>query len=164
MWTPSLFAQHVRLFISKEDVSVKIKTKQSFKNEKEALSYLVLTQQKLIQQGYLEASFDSILKKQDSLFTTLHTGKKYKVNNPAVDLNKKKRLLKNKTVSSSVFEADITKESLVQNFENSGYPFAKITSDSIQLTDTSLSFKYDIDKGKLITIDSFINHGTSKLT
>lgn len=164
LWTPSLFAQHVRLFISKEDVSVKIKTKQSFKNEKEALSYLVLTQQKLIQQGYLEASFDSILKKQDSLFTTLHTGKKYKVNNPAVDLNKKKKLLKNKTVSSSVFEADITKESLVQNFENSGYPFAKITSDSIQLTDTSLSFKYDIDKGKLITIDSFINHGTSKLT
>jgi hypothetical protein len=58
------------MFISKEDVSVKIKTKQSFKNEKEALSYLALTQQKLIQQGYLEASFDSILKKQDSLFTT----------------------------------------------------------------------------------------------
>jgi outer membrane translocation and assembly module TamA len=164
LWTPSLFAQHVRLFISKEDVSVKIKMKQSFKNEKEALSYLVLTQQKLIQQGYLEASFDSIIKKQDSLFTTLHTGKKYKVNNPAVDLNKKKKLLKNKTVPSSVFDADVTKESLVQNFENSGYPFAKITSDSIQLTDTSLSFKYDIDKGKLITIDSFINHGTSKLT
>ena len=119
LWSPALVAQHVRLFITKDDVSVKIKTKQSFKNEKEALSYLTTTQQKLIQQGYLEASFDSMLKKQDSLFTTLHAGKKYKVNNPAVDLNRKKKLLKNKTVSSSVFEADITKESLVQNFENS---------------------------------------------
>lgn len=158
----NLKAQNVRLFINKEDASVKIKPRQLFKNEKEAQQYLKTTQQKLILQGYLEASFDSIKQQHDSLFASLHTGRKYTVNNPVVDFSKRKK--KKSTPSGNVLEADITKEILVQNLENNGYPFAKVISDSIQLNDSSLSFKYNIDKGKLILIDSFINHGTSKLT
>ena len=34
----------------------------------------------------------------------------------------------------------------------------------MELNDSALTFKYNIDKGKSITIDSFINHGSSKLT
>lgn len=158
----NLKAQNVRLFINKEDASVKIKQKQLFKNEKEAQQYLKTTQQKLILQGYLEASFDSIKQQHDSIFADLHTGRKYTVNNPVVDVSKRKK--KKSTPSGNVFEADIAKETLIQNLENNGYPFAKVTSDSIQLNDSSVSFKYDVDKGKLILIDSFINHGTSKLT
>ena len=154
----NLKAQNVRLFINKEDASVKIKQKQLFKNEKEAQT----TQQKLILQGYLEASFDSIKQQHDSIFADLHTGRKYTVNNPVVDVSKRKK--KKSTPSGNVFEADIAKETLIQNLENNGYPFAKVTSDSIILNDSSVSFKYDVDKGKLILIDSFINHGTSKLT
>ncbi len=158
----NLKAQNVRLFINKEDASVKIKQKQLFKNEKEAQQYLKTTQQKLILQGYLEASFDSIKQQHDSIFADLHTGRKYTVNNPVVDVSKRKK--KKSTPSGNVFEADIAKETLIQNLENNGYPFAKVTSDSIQLNDSSVSYKYDVDKGKLILIDSFINHGTSKLT
>lgn len=152
----------MRLFLQKDDASVKVKEKQTFKNAKEAEQYLKSTQQKLIQQGYLEASFDSIKQQNDSVFANLHTGKKYAVKNPTVELKKKKK--KKVIASTSVYDADITKEALITNFENNGYPFARVTSDSIQLNDSSLSFSYDIDKGRLITIDSFINHGTSKLT
>ena len=112
----NLKAQNVRLFINKEDASVKIKQKQLFKNEKEAQQYLKTTQQKLILQGYLEASFDSIKQQHDSIFADLHTGRKYTVNNPVVDVNKRKK--KKPTPSGSVFEADVTKETLIQNLEN----------------------------------------------
>ena len=156
----NLVAQHVLLFVQKDAPSVKIKEKQTYKNEKEVHQYLKETQQQLIEQGYLEASFDSIRQQSDSVFTSLHIGKKYAVKNPSVELNKKMK----KAASSSVYESDITKEEIIQSLENNGYPFAKVSADSIQLNDSTLSFKYTIDKGKQITIDSFINYGTSKLT
>mgnify|MGYP006928762722 FL=1 len=87
----NLKAQNVRLFINKEDASVKIKQKPLFNNEKEAQQYLKTTQQKLILQGYLEASFDSIKQQHDSIFADLHTGRKYTVNNPVVDVSKRKK-------------------------------------------------------------------------
>lgn len=161
------FAQNVRLFLQKDNASVKVKEKQTFKNAKEVQQYLAATQQKLVLQGYLEASFDSIKQQHDSIFANLHTGKRYEIKNPSTELNKKKKRLlsiKSKQTTSTVYDADITKEALITNFENNGYPFAKVSSDSIQLNDSSLSFSYTIDKGKLITIDSFINHGSSKLT
>ena len=34
----------------------------------------------------------------------------------------------------------------------------------IQLNNNKLEFQYNIEKGKLITIDSFINYGNSKIT
>lgn len=161
------FAQNVRLFLQKDNASVKVKEKQTFKNAKEVQQYLAATQQKLVLQGYLEASFDSIKQQHDSIFANLHTGKRYEIKNPSTELHKKKKRLlsiKSKQTTSTVYDADITKEALITNFENNGYPFAKVSSDSIQLNDSSLSFSYTIDKGKLITIDSFINHGSSKLT
>lgn len=161
--TPNLVAQNIRLFVNKEEASVKIKSKQVFKNDREVQAYLKTTQQQLIREGYLEASFDSLRQQHDSVFTSLHTGKRYAVKNPVIELagRKKKKVI---VSNNNVYDADIAKEALVQNFENNGYPFAKVTSDSIELTDSSLGFKYGIDKGKLITIDSFINHGSSKIT
>lgn len=52
----------------------------------------------------------------------------------------------------------------LKNLENNGYPFAKISTDSVQLNNNKLEFQYNIEKGKLITIDSFINYGNSKIT
>ena len=158
--TQNLSAQNVRLFIQSDALPIKIKSKQNFKNEKDVQEYLSNTQQKLIHKGYLEASFDSTQKKHDSIFTWLHIGKKYNVKHPVLATDKKKK----KAVVNSIYDIEQTKESVIDNFEKTGYPFAKITSDSVVLSDSSLTFKYNIDKGKFITIDSFKNYGTSKLT
>lgn len=153
-------AQQLKLFIQKEEVSIKIKTKQVFKNEKEVNEYLKSTQQQLIQKGYLEASFDSFQRQHDSIFTWLHIGKKYNVKHTEITTSKKKKI----NVVNSIYDIPNTKEKAIIHLENNGYPFAKINTDSVVLTDSSLSYKYTIDKGKFITIDSFVNHGTSKLT
>lgn len=163
LFPQALAAQQVRLFIdTKTAIPLKIKKQQLFKNEKEAHQYLKTIQQKLIQQGYLEASFDSVRQQQDSVFTFLHTGTRYVLNTPAA-LNGRKRK-KHAVVSKNLYEAETAKEQVVTELENNGYPFAKVMTDSIQLTDSSLSYSYEVDKGKLIAVDSFINHGTSKLT
>ena len=157
----SVYAQNVLLIIKKQDAAIKLKPKQSFKNSNEAAKYLKTTRESLIRKGYLEASFDSMTIRQDTIFTTLYLGKKYDVELPTQDRQKHKR---NPVISSDVFGIEITKEKIIQNLENNGYPFAKVTSDSVLLSDSTLNVKYTIDKGKLITIDSFLNHGTSKLT
>lgn len=156
-----LQAQQIRLFIKKENSTVKIKEKQTFKNEKELQLYFNTTQQKLIKSGFLEASFDSVRRRQDSVYVFLHTGKQYAIKNPTKETAKRK---KKNQLSVSIYDTDNKKEELLQNLENNGYPFAKVSTDSINLTDSSLSYQYSIDKGSLITIDSFVNHGTSKLT
>jgi hypothetical protein len=139
---------------------VKIKSKQVFKNEKEVNQYLKTTLSKLIQKGYLEASFDSVQKRNDSLITWLHVGKKYSIKHNNIAVEKKKKI----ALENTVYDVPISEEKAITNFENNGYPFAKVIADSVVLTDSSLSFNYNVDKGKFVTIDSFINHGSSKLT
>ena len=73
--TQNICAQNIRLFLQKDNTSVKVKQKQTFKNTTEAEQYLKSTQQKLIQQGYLEASFDSIRQQHDSVLQTCIPGK-----------------------------------------------------------------------------------------
>ncbi len=139
---------------------MKIKSKQVFKNEKEVNQYLKTTLSKLIQKGYLEASFDSVQKRNDSLITWLHVGKKYSIKHNNIAVEKKKKI----ALENTVYDVPISEEKAITNFENNGYPFAKVIADSVVLTDSSLSFNYNVDKGKFVTIDSFINHGSSKLT
>ena len=149
-----VYGQNIHLLIYKDTLSPKIKSKQIFKSEKEIQQFLKDTKQKLISHGYLEASVDSIQKKQDSIFAWFHTGKKYSITNAVVSTEKRKK----KNEITSVYDMDVAKEELTRNLENNGYPFAKVSSDSIELTDSLLSYKLNIDKGKLIKIDSFINH------
>lgn len=156
------YAQQIYLRIHKEKSVFKFNEKQVFKNEKEAIQFLKNTQNLLIRKGYLEASFDSTEKRQDTIYADLHFGKKYDVQIPKTEHAKRKN--KKKISNSDIFDSEVSKEKIIQEYENNGYPFAKITSDSVDLTDSSLSIKYAIDKGNLITVDSFLNYGTSKLT
>lgn len=71
----SVYAQNVLLIIKKQDAAIKLKSKQSFKNSNEAAKYLKAARESLIRKGYLEASFDSMTIRQDSMFTTLYLGK-----------------------------------------------------------------------------------------
>ena len=105
----SLFAQNVRLFIQKDFTNLKIKTSHLFKNEKDVQEYLKTTQQQLVQKGYLEASFDSVQKKQDSLFTWLHVGKKYDIRHSIISTNKRRK----KILANSVYDISNTKESVI---------------------------------------------------
>ncbi|HRB91759.1 MAG TPA: hypothetical protein PLT17_00005 [Chitinophagales bacterium] len=162
-----LSAQQVYLFIQKDTNEIQLKPFKKFKHEKDAVTYLQTLQQKYIQQGYLETSIDSTSKIQDTVYAWMHFGKKYKLDIP--EHNSRNKLIKNRIYKTkkqynSIYTVQPTKEMLLQKLENNGYPFAKITTDSILLSDTSLNFKYEIEKGKFITFDSIKNYGNSKIT
>lgn len=155
------FGQGIHLRLEKDTVFSKIKSKRTFKNDTEAGQFLADTKSQLIRLGYWEASFDTIYRQNDTLVAFLHIGQKYEVRNSSVFESKKK---KNKVAPESLYDTELNKEKLLRTLENNGYPFAKIENDSMQLQDNTLRIKYIISKGKYITIDSFINHGKSKLT
>lgn len=158
--TQFLVAQTSYLRFEKDAPFAKIKSSQKFKNESALQSYLNGLQQQYIAKGYLEFSIDSTQKKSDSLIAFLHFGEKYEIKNKQQSAKKKS----DNNVVSSVYAINTNKEIILKSLENNGYPFAKVTTDSIVLKDKKLEFQYKIDKGKLITIDSFINYGNSKIT
>ncbi len=55
-------------------------------------------------------------------------------------------------------------ESLLDYYENKGYPFAKIGLDSIRLQDDKIFAQLKADKGPLYTIDSLRNFGNAKVS
>jgi outer membrane translocation and assembly module TamA len=156
-----LYGQSIHLRLEKDTAFSKIKSKRTFKNDTEADQFLSDTRSQLIHLGYWEASFDTIYKRQDTLLAFLHIGPKYEVRNTSVTETKKNR---NKVSPESIYDTELNKERLLRILENNGYPFARIENDSMQLRDDVLHYKYNVSKGKYITIDSFINHGKSKLT
>jgi outer membrane protein assembly factor BamA len=115
---------------------------------------------KLIQQGYLEASLDSVYRSGDSLTVFLHVGEKFTIKTSADNSGRRRQ----KPAPVSIFDTEAYKEQQLRQLENAGYPFARIENDSVELSSNSLTLNYAIDKGKFITIDSFVNHGSSKLT
>lgn len=153
-------AQQVKLILQKDGDLPKYKSKQVFKNEKEAGEYLSALSGKLIRQGYLEASLDTVYRTNDSLIVQLHVGEKFSIRTSGINQSRKKQ----KPVEVTIFDTEAYKEQQLQQLENSGYPFASIENDSVVLDDKTLKLNYAIEKGKFITIDSFINHGSSKLT
>ena len=155
-----LQAQSHYLYIVKDAPTAKIKSFQKFKNEAEIIQFLDILKKQYIKNGFLEFSIDSTQNKSDSLIAFLHVGEKYEIKNKQTATKKQK----NKNAVNSIYNINETKESILKNLENNGYPFAKISTDSVQLNNNKLEFQYNIEKGKLITIDSFINYGNSKIT
>ncbi|MFN8284816.1 MAG: hypothetical protein U0U67_16450 [Chitinophagales bacterium] len=155
-----LHAQSKYLVVQKDAQVGKIKAFQKFKNENELQQYLSNLQQQYIAKGYLEFSIDSTQRKSDSLIAFLHVGEQYEIKNKQPSVKKRK----NNAVVNSVYAINTNKESILKSLENNGYPFAKVTVDSVVLNDKKLEFQYKIEKGKLITVDSFKNFGNSKIT
>lgn len=147
------------LLLEKDTTAVKLKPKYTFRQYKELEQFLFDTRARLINKGYLEASFDSLSRQGDTVFARLHTGKQYEVDYPVV-------YTKRKAIKTAPSLAGVDKQlqEQLRQLENNGYPFAKVSTDSVLLTDTSLTLQYAVEKGRFIAIDSFINHGSSKIT
>ncbi len=134
----------------------------------DTLPYLL---QQLHQKTYLEASFDSI--QVDSLTTTvfLHLGKPYTINQLNIK-NISPKLLqqigyKNRFFEKGNFsftELRQLQEKLLDHYENNGYPFAETQLDSIYIKNGQVQAQLQVQKNKLVTIDSLIADGEVRIT
>lgn len=121
--------------------------------------------------GYISASVDSVTEKNDSVHLYVYTGLRYKWKNitlaehpdtllPVTMLSTKH--FKNKYVDFYRYRQFLRK--LVLYYENSGYPFAIITNDSIRPGENLLSLHGSVSRGMLFRFDSVDVTGTGRIS
>lgn len=147
-----------------------IKYKDKYKTEKELTKSVNTVLNDLRSDGYLLA--DIVAKKGDSLnkIFYLQIGTKFKwaklkKGNADMDvlsrLGYSEKLYTNKAFSYN--QAARLMEKSLTFYENNGYPFATLKLDSILINDNSLSAVLNVNKNKLIKIDSVIIKGDAKI-
>lgn len=183
----AFFCANIPILCGQQPISVEIKSEDNpntsskfWKNinkkylEKDSIAVINLAktiQNKAINKGFIAAQYYVIIK--DSVNHEIHftIGNQYHWVYLKVDAIYRDILYKagyksidyvNKPLKFSKIEGIF--EKALQSCENTGYPFANIMLDSIQLNNELVSAKIKLDLNKFIKIDSIIIKGNSKIS
>lgn len=123
----------------------------------------------LYSKGYLAATIDSVYIKDSCFNVLLNTGKIYQWANISSQLDRGvvnesatgNILLKRKAVTPLAVSVGVKK--LLKWYSDNGYPFAKVSFDSIVIDGNSVSGIIKAEKGELVYFDSLVVKGNSKL-
>lgn len=138
------------------------------KNCQKALPFIL---QQLHQKGYLTASFDSVQYDKNRAIAFLWLGEQYTFVRLHTDSIPAKTLAKigfnpvsytNKPIQFSKIRR--LQEQLLTYSENNGYPFATTSLQSFTFDNEQVEAYLQLDKHRLITIDSLIFQGTAKIS
>ena len=144
----------------------------SFKSKDACMEYIYALPSLLQGKGYLTASLDSVA--SDSVSTTirLYIGNAYhwaRVDVSGVDpallsaVAWNERAFSHRLLDFKQFQA--RQQQLLNYLEDNGYPFGKVSLDSIRFGDNSeVSAKLKVEKGPLYHIDSIRLYGTGKIS
>ncbi|MCK5823770.1 MAG: hypothetical protein KAG95_07185, partial [Bacteroidales bacterium] len=137
----------------------KNKTK-SFKNDTLLLHFINNKLLKYINQGYTNASIDTIEISDKLIYISFHKKHKFYLtsinyfyfNNPKKQIEHPFPSFKTKAFSPDIIYS--LQEKTVRQFENSGHPFASIITDTIQTKGNNIHINYIINKGPYYIFDS----------
>ena len=143
----------------------------SFKTKSACIEYVYELPALLQAKGYITASIDSLY--SDSAQTTLqlYLGSTFKwahISTKHVDpeilynSNWSDKNFSGKPLNFTQFQN--AQQQLLNYLENNGYPFAKISLDSIAIENGDLAANLKIDKGPLYRIDSIRVYGPAKIS
>lgn len=168
----SLHAQqrHYPLVVSSID-SAQISYVYTYKDSLSRLQYVSNLISQLNTAGFISASIDSAYYHGDTLNIDLFYGNKYQwaylhFPNSYVSildsLGYRSSDFTNQNYSFS--KRDQIVSDLLRYFASSGFPFAKVNLDSVQLQQNLISANLEVDPGYVYTIDSIHINGTAKLS
>ncbi len=124
-----------------------------------------------LNKGYLSSSFDSIQFDSISIKAFFFLGQKFSLKNLGFDsvpehlLQKAgvlKKILKGKSLSFSQFLR--LRETIVEHYENSGYPFAQVLIDSLSFDSVGAKGELRIVQNSFVKIDSVVIKGNPKIS
>jgi outer membrane protein assembly factor BamA len=127
--------------------------------------------QTLIEQGYLEASFDSCATQGDTTTCHLHAGERYlwaRLSHGAVipeltsAVHFRERVFEGRPLRPSQLAKLF--EDLLDECENHGYPFATVGLDSIVPGGEGIEAVLQLDRGRLVRIDSLVVKGSARIS
>ncbi len=171
-FSTQLFSQEYSIVIhSDAQVSDKIlKSIQKFKGDSlsvyQELNSLL---NDLQSDGYLASSIDTVRFEKDKVFAELYLGEKYRWSK--LDFSRlEPQVLDEIRIHSKNYDLvnlnDLqqTKDQILAYYENSGYPFAKVFLDSIEIGDTVFKALMNANKGDYYTTDSIVIKGDAKIS
>jgi outer membrane protein assembly factor BamA len=162
-----LVVQKVDSLTAIEDLQIK----NSFKNKEECDAYVAKLPLLLQSKGFLSASVDSVAESNNQTIVYLFTGEKYE--NLVLTIRNKDELYlqqvdwwqkksRDKLMDFNDYQ-NLTRQ-LLDYFESSGYPFARISLDSISINQGRLTAVLNIDRGFLYRIDSIRLSGSANIS
>jgi outer membrane protein assembly factor BamA len=168
----SQYALHVKLSSSDSLLrSASLGIPPNFKDRAGCTEYVYRLTDILRSKGFTSASIDSIRFDSSSAFLQLYIGEKFiwsEVRTRPEDanlLNAAGWTTKKITGKPATPELIHAQELLVLNWlENNGYPFAKISLDSVGISQGAISALLNIEKGPLYKIDSIHIVGQAKIS
>ncbi len=161
--------------LSFSDVSyqqIQRKIPDTFKDSLSVIRFLQNIQIKAVKKGHILSSFDSIHFKNSEVFVHFNLGDKLNeihlsYSEADIQFLKQKTSLKEKQLANIPFQAsELAKilRLLYQSGVNNGYPFTKITLDSVLFEGNSIHAKLLLNKGELYRIKQIHIKGDSLLS
>jgi len=151
------------------DVQSVIDSTAVFSDFEAAQKHLYQQHQTLINEGYFEASIDSIINNQTKLIAHLNIGSKY--NDITINITKfpvelKKHLNLNETqnyIELSLNEWQNFNNQILKYAENNGHPFAAISLSNTKIENNNISANINFKLNKSMRFDSLLVKGNAKL-
>lgn len=143
----------------------------AFASSSACLAYINKLPGLLQAKGYVTVSVDSMVYDSVSARIVLFLGELYKwaqldaknVEPTLLDaIGWRKNMFDNKPIDFA--QVQIWQERILDHLENTGYPFARISLDSLQLENDKVSAQLNVKKGPLYKIDSIRIYGDGKIS
>lgn len=166
---PAAGQERILTIRSSEDLPQQIKATYKYKSTLKLNQIRNELITSLLEKGYLEASFDSCDTLTKGIACQLNLGPKYEwARLGAGNLNKevassagyREKLYRNKALDP--FEFAELMEDILQELENSGFPFATVRLDSIRADGPELNASLLVTRNALVKIDSVVIRGETK--
>lgn len=142
----------------------------SFNNKNGCADYIFKLPQLLTSKGYPSASVDSVYLDSANAYINLFLGQQYTWSDIKTDSIDKKILdqsgwyskqFKNKKIDFEDMSA--RQKKILTYYEKTGYPFAEIRIDDIQIEEDKMKGRLQVKKGNLYHIDSIRVYGKVKI-
>ena len=144
-----------------------LKLQTRFQNIQNCMSYIKKLPLLLQKKGYPSSSVDSVSYDSTSAYCVLYIGDQLRhsvLKTDSIDQSVLERAGLNKKNSPGILELNQVQEKILNHMENTGYPFASVTVDSIRFSSDSMYAVLKLDKGPLYKIDSIRNYGTGSIS
>jgi outer membrane protein assembly factor BamA len=143
--------------------------KTDFSEKENAIKYINALPALLFRKGFAAASVDSVFYDSTRAFVKLYTGEKFsriQIRTDSVDGNMLNSIGWHATHFQKTFDLislEFQKERILNYYENSGYPFAEVAIENIEISGDTLSGNLKVKKGILYHFDSIHVYGNVKI-
>jgi outer membrane protein assembly factor BamA len=152
-------------------VSKTLSLKTSFQSSTQCSDYVLKLPSLLQAKGFIAASVDSVVSSENQTIAYVFAGDNYgqlTLNVPVSDYDflQQSGIHLNGGVNRQIKMQDYQamQEKLLDYFENNGYPFAKVSLDSITMNEGGFNATLKVEKGPLYHIDSLRLFGSAKIS